>query len=215
MATYSDGFNRADVSLDADSPAYLDESGLYPLRILSNRFTHAVSSFGVAARRYPGLCDSVTQYARFTLEVLSAEDETLGVIVRANGDGTFYNLTVNGGLIGIEKYMAGAYTSIGDGSGQYFSTTNVAGDVFELRVVTNGSNVELRAYKNSALVAGLGSSGVLLDSSGITDGSYVGLFGFCNTTTSAIRGDDWQGGDYSIGGGGSTSNSNFLLMGVG
>ncbi len=203
MATFTDNFNRADVLLNADVPAYLDEAGLYPLRIVSNQFSHPITGFGIAASRYPTGCDTVTQYAKFTLTVTSAEDEALGVIVRADGSGTFYNLSVGSGFIGIEKYVNGAYSSIGDGSGQYFSTSNTNGDVFELRVSTNGGSVELRAYKNDSLITDLGTSGVLSDSAGdnILDGSYVGLFCYCNTESSSIRGDTWEGGDYSTGGG--------------
>lgn len=160
---------------------------------------------GGARNRHPTALDSIDHEASCVFTAFGlADDEFGGPAVRMNDStATYYNVSCDGTMIGVEKYVEGTYDdTFAESFNNYVPVTVTEGDRVKLRV--SGTNpVVLQVYINDVLVTALGTDGIVSDSEPdrIQSGNYVGLFGFSATSNQTMRMDDFAAADLSSGSG--------------
>lgn len=174
-------------------------SGGGAFHILTNRAANGSNDL-VTLMSYTGVSAPANQYAQCVISDASANsDQGMGPAVRvATGATTAYFAQPNTSEIKLYKVVTDTFTQLGS----------------DAAAVANGNTVYIEANGTSITAKKNGSTivGPITDS-GIASGNF-GLWSYTNEGVEADAVDDWEGGDFSAGGGSTPSTASMTMLGV-
>ena len=202
----TDNFNRAGTSLGSNwaqlNPGSCRVDLIASTYVEGSHYAGAIAESG-AARWVGSGSFSDDQYSEITLSNVGSSSSStyMGVIIRASGDtdsaADFYAgfyIDDGSGSWKLGKVVNGSWTQLASGTSSWSNSDKIS---------VTAIGTALKLYQNTSQLASVTDSALSTGKPGV----------FANVP-SAVRGDNWEGGDVTAGGGASIG-SRMMLLGVG